>query len=93
MAVYLVERDVAGLRIDQLAAAQQAAVRVSRQFTAAGKPVRYLRGLFVPADGRWQCLFEAQDPVTVREVNHAVGWAYRRVVEALDLPPPDATAR
>jgi hypothetical protein len=30
-------------------------------------------------------VFEASDPVTVREVNDAVGLPYRRVVEALDL--------
>ena len=87
MAVYLVERDLTGLRIEQLIATQLAAIRTSQQFSHAGTPVRYIRSTFVPADGRCVCLFEAPDPATVRELNDAAGLPYSRVVEALDLTP------
>ncbi len=87
MAVYLVEREFGGITIEQLARAQRSAITTSRQFSEAGTPVRYLRSTFVPADGRCLCLFEAADPVSVREVNDAAGLPFTRIVEALDLVP------
>jgi hypothetical protein len=87
MAVYMVERDLPGISIEQLAGAQQAAIHTSRQFSEDGKPVRYIRSTFVPGEDRCACLFEAPDPATVREVNDAAGLPYRRIVEALDLTP------
>ena len=87
MAVYLVERDLPGFTIEQLAAAQQAAITTSRRFTAEGKPVRYLRSTYVPGESRCLCLFEAADPVSVREMNAAAGIPFTRVIEALDLTP------
>jgi hypothetical protein len=85
MAVYLVERDLSGIRVEQLAAAQLAAIRTSQQFSQAGMPVRYIRSTFVPTDGHCACLFEALDPIAVRQVNDAAGLPYFRIVEALDL--------
>ena len=41
MPVYMVERDLPGIEMDQLAAAQKAAIQTSDQFSADGKPVRY----------------------------------------------------
>jgi len=87
MAVYLVERDLPGIRIEQLIATQLAAIRTSERFNQTGIRVRYIRTTFVPADGRCICLFEAPDPATVRELNDAAGLPYSRVVEALDLTP------
>jgi hypothetical protein len=43
MAVYMVERDLPGVTMDQLAAAQRAAIDTGRQFTDEGKNVRYIR--------------------------------------------------
>ena len=48
MPVYMVERSLPGVEIDQLAAAQKAAIDMSDQFTASGKVVRYIRTTFVP---------------------------------------------
>src|SRR5258708_4780686 len=87
MAVYLVERNLSGIRVEQLVATQMAAIRTSEKFTRAGIPVRYIRSTYVPADGRCACLFEAPDPATVRQVNDAAGLSYIGVVEALDLTP------
>ena len=41
MPVYMVERELPGIEMEQLAAAQKAAIETSNQFTADGKPVRY----------------------------------------------------
>jgi hypothetical protein len=87
MAVYLVERVLLGITMEQLAGAQRSAIATSERFTAAGKPVRYLRSIFVPEDSRCWCLFEAPDPASVREANEAAGVPFLRVVEALDLRP------
>jgi hypothetical protein len=39
----MVDRDLPGISMDELAAAQKAAITTSREFTANGKPVRYIR--------------------------------------------------
>ena len=87
MAVYMVERDLPGVTMDQLAAAQNAAIETSNNFTAEGKDVRYIRTTFVPGEAHCMCLFEAASPDLVREVNEAAQIPFTRIVEALDLTP------
>ena len=87
MAVYMVERDLPGVTMDQLAAAQKAAIETGQQFTAEGKNVRYIRTTFVPGEAHCMCLFEAGNPEVVREVNEAAQIPFTRIVEALDLTP------
>jgi hypothetical protein len=91
MTVYLVDRDLPGITMDQLAAAQKAAIQTSQQFTAEGKNVRYIRSTFVPGDAHCMCLFEAADPQTVKDVNEAAQIPFSRISEALDLTPSPAT--
>lgn len=88
MAVYMVERDLTGITMPQLAGAQQAAIATSQQFTADGKPVRYIRSTFVPGESRCMCLFDAQSATDVQQVNEAAKLPFTRIVEALDLTPP-----
>ena len=87
MAVYMVERDLPGITMEQLAGAQRAAIETSQRFTAGGKPVRYIRTTFVPGEARCMCLFEAASAAAVREANEAAGIPFTRIVEALDLTP------
>jgi hypothetical protein len=87
MAVYMVERDLPGVTMDQLGAAQKGAIETSRQFTAEGKDVRYIRSIFVPGEARCMCLFEAANPDVVKEVNEAAKIPFTRIVEANDLTP------
>jgi muconolactone delta-isomerase len=87
MSVYMVDRDLPGVQMDQLAAAQQAAIETSKKFTAEGKPVRYIRTTFVPGEAHCMCLFEADNPDIVREVNETAKIPFTRIVEALDLTP------
>ena len=87
MAVFMVERDLKGITMDQLAAAQRRAIDTSNDFATKGKPVRYIRTTFVPGEERSMCLFEAPDPELVREVNDEAKIPYVRVIEALDLTP------
>ena len=87
MAVFMVERDLKGITMDQLAAAQRRAIDTSNEFSSQGKSVRYIRTTFVPGEERSMCLFEASDPDLVRDVNDEAKIPYVRVIEALDLTP------
>jgi len=87
MPVYMVERNLPGIEMNQLAAAQTAAIETSNQFTASGKDVRYIRTTFVPGEAHCMCLFEADNVDLVREVNEAAQIPFTRIVEALDLTP------
>src|ERR1700694_5189457 len=87
MTVYLVDRDLPGITMDQLAAAQKAAIETSQRFTAEGKQVRYIRSTFVPGDAHCMCLCEAADPELVKDVNEAAEIPFTRISEALDLTP------
>lgn len=87
MAVYMVERDLPGVTMDQLAAAQKAAIETGQQFTDEGKNVRYIRTTFVPNEARCMCLFEADSAELVREVNETAQIPFTRIVEAMDLTP------
>jgi hypothetical protein len=83
----MVDRSLPGISTDQLAAAQQAAIETSNKSTAEGKPVRYIRSTWVPADSHCMCLFEANNADLVKDVNDRAKLPYTRIVEAADLTP------
>jgi len=87
MTVYMVERDLSGITMDQLAAAQKRAIDTGQRLTAEGKNVRYIRSTFVPGESRCMCLFEAASPQLVKELNETAKIPFSRIVEALDLTP------
>ena len=87
MSVYMVERDLPGITMDQLAAAQKSAIETSNRFSAEGTPVRYIRTAYVPGESRAMCMFEAQSADAVERVNKAAGIPFTRVIEAVDLTP------
>lgn len=85
--VYLVERELPSIEMEQLADAQQRAILVGKQLTAQGKEVRYIRSMFVPGEFKCLCLFEAPNSEHVREANELAQIPFTRIVEALDLTP------
>jgi hypothetical protein len=87
MAVYMVDRELPGITMEQLAAAQKAAIETGKRLTAAGKNVRYIRSTFVPGESHCMCLFEASNPELVKQLNDEAKIPYTRVVEAKDLTP------
>lgn len=87
MSVFMVERSLAGISIDDLGGAQKAAIAKGEEMTAGGTPVRYIRTTFAPDDGRCMCLFEAQSDEDVKRLNDEAGLPYDRVVPAMDLTP------
>lgn len=87
MSIYLVDRNLLGITMDQLAEAQRAAINTSERFSSEGKQVRYIRSTFVPGEAHCMCLFEAANPDVVREVNEAAAIPFSRISEAFDLTP------
>ena len=87
MAIYMVDRSLPGITMDQLAAAQSAAIEMGKKLTAEGKSVRYIRSTFVPSESHCMCLFEASTPELVKELNDKANIPYTRVVQAADLTP------
>lgn len=87
MQVFMVERDLNGITIEDLAALQQTQMLKAREMTRDGTPVRYIRSAFVPEDSRCMCLFEARSDDDVRRLNDDARLPYRRVLRALDLTP------
>jgi hypothetical protein len=92
MPVFLVERDLGGATLDQLAAAQKAAIVAGKLLTEKGQKVRYIRSTFVPGEGRCMCLFEAANAEIVREANEMAKLPFTRIVPAEDLTPRDSDA-
>jgi len=87
MPVYMVDRDLPGIKMEQLAAAQKAAIDLSQKMTAQGKKVRYIRTTFVPGEAHCMCLFEAANADVVKELNETAKIPFKRIVEAMDLTP------
>jgi hypothetical protein len=87
MTVYMVERNLKGIAMNDLAGAQKAAMSTAHAYAAKGIPMRYIRSTFAPEDGRCMCLFEARNAEDVKRLNDEAKLPYTRVVEALDLTP------
>lgn len=87
MAVFMVERDLKGIAIEDLAGAQKAAISKAEQMRNEGSDIRYVRTTFAPEDGRCMCLFDASSEADVQRLNEDAGLPYRRIVPAMDLTP------
>ncbi len=87
MPVYMVERDLPGITMEQLAAAQKKAIQMGKELTAQGREVRYIRSTFVPGENKCMCLFEAPNSEHVREANERAQIPFTRIVRAEDLTP------
>ena len=87
MTVFMVERDLKGISMDDLAGAQKAAIATAETMRGSGSNIRYIRSTFAPQDGRCMCLFESDTADTVKALNDTAGLPYTGVVEAMDLTP------
>ena len=85
--MYLVERDLPGVTMDQLASAQKKAIQIGLDLTAEGHDVRYIRSTFIPGEQKCMCFFEAPNLEMVREANERAEIPFTRIVSAEDLIP------
>jgi len=87
----MVDRNLAGVAVDELAAAiQQRAIDWSSRYQSEGRNVRYIRTTVVPGESHCMCLFEAPSPDLVAQLNYEAQIPYTRVTEVLDLPQATA---
>ena len=87
MTVYMVERNLKGITMEDLAGAQKLAIAKADEFRRRGTAARYIRSVFTPEDGRCMCLFEAESAADVEALNREAELPFEKVVEALDLTP------
>lgn len=87
MSVFMVQRSLKGIPMEQLGAAQQRAIETAAQMRSEGESVRYIRSAYVPDTGQCNCLFEADSADQVGKLNQAAGIPYDRIVGAMDLSP------
>lgn len=87
MGVFMVERSLKGISMNDLGAAQKAAIGTAKEMTSSGTDVRYIRSTFVPDSGRCMCLFEAKDAASVKALNDKAKLPYDSITPALDLTP------
>ncbi len=87
MPVYMVERNLSGISMEDLGGAQKAAIGKAEEMRQNGSEIRYIRTTFAPEDGRCMCLFEAGSEQDVKLLNDEAGLPYNRVVPAMDLTP------
>jgi hypothetical protein len=89
MPQYMVERHLPGITSEQLTAAAARAKSVTAQMTKQGKPVRYLRTTFLPAEEKAYCLFDAPSAEQVKEANELAQIPLQRIVEVKHVAAED----
>lgn len=89
MPQYMVERHLPGITPEELTAAASRAKAATAQMTQQGKPVRYLRSTFLPAEEKAFCLFDAPSPERVREANELARIPLQRIVEVKHIAAED----
>lgn len=87
MNTYIVQRSLPGISQDELAQAQQSAIQTARKLSDAGVNVEYVRSTFLPDSDQCFCMFRAEAPEAVRQLNEEAGLPFERVAPALDLAP------
>jgi hypothetical protein len=87
MSVFMVERSLKGISMEDLGGAQKAAIATAAQMREQGDSISYIRSTFAPEDGRCMCLFDGESAEQVKKLNDTAGIPYDRVVPAMDLTP------
>ena len=87
MTVYMVERSLKGISMEDLGGAQKAAMAKAAEMRAAGTEIEYIRSTFAPMDGRCMSLFDGGSVSDVQRLNKEARIPFDSVVEALDLTP------
>jgi FtsZ-binding cell division protein ZapB len=87
MPLFAVERDLSQMPPERFRTELKGLIGACARLKGAGKQVRYISSAVFPAEARGLCLFGAEEPQWVREVNEAAGLPYSRIFPVLDLTP------
>jgi hypothetical protein len=86
--IFIVERRLPELSLDNLIVAHRALAESSRRISLGGDSVRYLRSTFTPAGGKCLCMFGALSLDLVRRVNEVAQVPFDRIDEAVHFEDP-----
>jgi hypothetical protein len=83
MTSYVVEAYLSRLSEEDLAVLERRARRAAAAVTRAGRPVRYVRSVFLPEDETCLHFFEAVSAEAVGQASEQAEIPFERIVEAL----------
>ena len=83
--IFVVDRTFPGITQAVLAELHLLLQEASGRVSSGGMSVRYLRCIYMPEDDRCLCLFEADDPETVRTVNEIAQVPFHRISPAIEF--------
>lgn len=87
MPLFAVERDLSHVPPERFRTELKGLVSACARLKGVGKRVRYISSAVFPSEARGLCLFGAEQPQWIREVNEAAGLPYSRIFAVLDLTP------
>jgi transposase-like protein len=87
MPLFAVERDLSQMAPEQFRFNLQSLVGACARLQGLGKKVRYISSAVFPSEARGFCLFGAEEPQWIQEVNEAARLPYSRIYAVLDLTP------
>ena len=87
MPLFAVERDLSHVPPERFRTELEGLVSACARLKGVGKRVRYISSAVFPSEARGLCLFGAEQPQWIREVNEAAGLPYSRIFAVLDLTP------
>ena len=85
MGMFMVDRSLPGMTWAVVAELQRLLQEAARRVRSGGSAVRYVRCIYLPEDDRCICLFEADDPATVRTVNEIAQVPFHRISRAIEF--------
>jgi hypothetical protein len=87
MPLFAVERDLSQMAPEQFRSNLQSLIAACARLQGLGKRVRYISSAVFPSEARGLCLFGAEEPQWIQEVNEAARIPYSRIYAVLDLTP------
>ncbi|MGH7384951.1 MAG: nickel-binding protein, partial [Candidatus Rokuibacteriota bacterium] len=87
MPLFAVERDLSQVPPEHFRSNLPGLVTACARLQALGKKVRYISSAVFPGEARGLCLFGAEEPKWIHEVNEAARLPYSRIFAVLDLTP------
>jgi hypothetical protein len=87
MPLFAVERDLSQVPPDRFRSDLRDLVKACERLQGLGKKVRYISSAVFPSEARGLCLFGAEEPQWIRDVNDAARLPFVRIFAVLDLTP------
>ena len=84
--LFLAERVMPDMTAADLTAIQHTLLEAARRTTTMGRPVRYVRAVYIPSQSRFVGLFEAADAEAVRAAIRLAQLPCSTVERVVDLP-------